>query len=136
MLPPLVQKVPLYSLVVLVAEGVPPPKATAAVCVPAAACCNLPGLGKVPPACQVLPLYSSVAHNAGLPPIAKPAFCVPAPAKENLAVDKVPPADHADGPPILVNSPSYANPTLPVVSKDPVISTDPVNCASPLASSK
>ena len=50
------------------------------------------------------------------PPNAKPAFWVPAPAKPNLAVIKLPPADHAPSMTL-----SYTNPTLPDTPKPPLI---------------
>ena len=50
----------------------------------------------VPPLAQVAPPYSSVVPGCvfpggTLPPNAKPAVCIPAPAKEYLAPDKFPP---------------------------------------------
>ena len=39
-----------------------------------------------------MPLYSSVQKSAKVPPIASPAFCVPAPDKLYLDVIKPPPA--------------------------------------------
>ena len=44
-----------------------------------------------------VPLYSCVhdtTPDGPVPPKAKPAFCVPAPAKQDLPVIKDPPADH------------------------------------------
>ena len=43
-------------------------------------------------------MYSSVHDNAAKqsPPKASPEFCVPAPAKPNLAVIKAPPVDHVE----------------------------------------
>ena len=49
----------------------------------------------MPPTVQAVPSYSSVAAvrpGATLPPNAKPADCVPAPANAYLAVVKFPPA--------------------------------------------
>ena len=69
-----------------------------------------------------VPLYSSVHALMGLlPPNASPSFCVPAPAKPYLAVDKAPPADHAAGEDI-----SAENPTLPVTAKLPDMIAEPV----------
>ena len=50
---------------------------------------------RLPPAVQAEPSYSSVAFVDGgiRPPIAKAAFCSPAPAKLLLAVPKFPPGD-------------------------------------------
>jgi hypothetical protein len=53
---------------------------------------------KLSPAVQDEPLYSSVepVTPGAFPPNPKPAVCVPAPAKLNLAVPKFPPAVQLD----------------------------------------
>jgi hypothetical protein len=68
---------------------------------------------KLSPAVQDEPLYSSVepVTPGAFPPNPKPAVCVPAPAKLNLAVPKFPPAVQ------LV--PSYSSVTLVAVVVKP-----------------
>jgi hypothetical protein len=92
----------LYSSVELTdPDGLSPPVAKPAVCVPAPVG-NCLAVAKEPPVVQLVPSYSYVAAvipGGDCPPNAKPAVAVPAePLKPSVATGRFSPDDHAPTP--------------------------------------